>query len=1699
MSTLPPFLREFDDYDTARTNIHDGVLSALKEKFPVDDGTHRLVLKNVRFDGPTSYTLKQQKDALLKDRNMHSVVKGTWQLQDSKTGDVLDERDDAVMHVPYLTQRGTFINNGSEYTVVNQARLKPGVYTRKQVSGNYEAHFNVKSGTGAGFRLWMEPETGIFRVKVGQANIPLYPLLNMLGVQDGDMEKSWGKDMLSLNRAKVDRQAQQKLFSKFLPEGKVFLSDADRVTALRDALGKSELDPYVVEQTLGLAGTKAVTPQVLLRTAQKLVNIHRGDEQVDDRDDIRFTNVLGVEDLVTERIQKDAGRTARTLLWKAKRDKNLRRVGRLALNPYIESLMYNSGLASPLEETNPVQLLEQANRVTRFGEGGIGDPEAVLEGARNVNPSQLGFVDPISGPESEKVGVDVRLAYRTFKGKDQQIYAEFRNAKTGKIEYLKPEDMSGKTVAFPDSENEDGTMVANVNGKIQRVPAKDVDYVVPSLAHMVNYNLNLANMMTGFQPARAFYSNKYFSQYIPMQNGEPPLVQTLTPDGKHTFHELIGRKVASLTAKASGVVSRVSGDKITVKGDDGRSYTYDITEDFPFNRMTSISYYPLVKAGDTVKEGAMLAHSNFSDKATGALNMGRNLRIAVVPYKGLSNNDAYVISESAAKKMTTERMFEAAQGTDNDTHIGRTKFLSLFPKSYSSTQLDTINDEGVVKPGTMVQKGDPLVLAVRPRTLSTKDAMLGKLHRLLSQAHSDSSVTWDHAEPGVVIDSINTPRGAKVYVKSFSPVKEGDKLCLTGDHEVLLETGWINIKNVKPGDRALSINASGNLEFVSVTSNHISYVDEHIVDTSTEDIDLSVTRNHKMYASSETAENKRKFELTPVSYLMGQDSLYSRTGKNVNSDNLDHGDAELRTIAAMCLDVKEEPCHDNLTTFAFNLSARQAHIVVNSLFIDPDVVVSSKIQADNITCFAIAAGFAVKQYKASGKYHLKLVDHEILVVGKQNYTQRKYRGPVYGPELHRNHTIYVRRNGKCCWTGNSNMGASKGVVGSIVEDSKMPRDPVTNEPYDLLFNPMVVQSRIAPNQLVEMQLAKIAKKTGVPYRLPQVPPPEGWSEFARNELKKYGLGSTEDVFDPDTGRTIKGVTTGNMYYSAFHHLAEKKLTGRNVGSYTSEDLPAKGGDEYAQAQRFGGLDMTAALSHNASAVIKDVLMVRGTKNEEYWKALKYGRPVPEPARPMIYDKFFNLLKAGGINTSQKGDIISLMPMTDKAISALTGNRQIRSGEQITNKMVPIDGGLFDIGQTGGLAGNNWAAIHLPEPIPNPVMQEPIMKVLGMTERQMMDVVLGKTPLNGKTGGTAVRDALEAINVDKELDRLKEKAKKSRGAVRDNAIKAMGYLDAARKAGISPSEWVISKVPVIPPMLRPISRIGEVKLINDMNELYADVAETANHIRDLKGQVGDRSLYEERDRMYNAVTAAFGLGEPINPEGKAKRLKGAIKIITGDTAKSGLFQSRLIARPVDVVGRAVIVPDPSLGMDEVGIPEEEAWHLYKSFVTRRLVRRGYTPERALKAIENKEPVAAEMLSQEMDDRPLIIDRAPAWHKFSLLAVKGRPVKSDTMRVSPLIAGGFNFDHDGDTMSFHVPVSDKAVKQAKERMMPSRNLFKTSDLRSVMPKPIHEMSMGAYRASTAAPTNKVPHKFKTVEQAMGAYRTGKINLGDLVEIG
>lgn len=1794
MTNLPQNLREFDDTDKARELIYKGALDSVSKRFPVEDDEYRIELTNPRYTGPQDFSLEQQKQALMKERRLTTPITGTWRLIHKPTNSVLDQRDDVVMQIPYYTQRGTFINGGNEYSVVSQSRLRPGVYVRRQRTGEVEAHFNVRPGKGKPFRIQLEPETGVFKLVIGQSANPLYPMLRAMGITDQQLIKSWGPDLLSANVKKQDARALPKIYQRMAGYKADPAADASaQERYLRDSLPLFELDADVNARTLGLQNAAGITPEVLLRTTGKMLGVSRGEEDADDRDSPQFSHVFSIEDMIRERIDKDAGRLTQQLLRKVRRTRNLQPVRRGALNSYLDSLLLGSGLAMPLEETNPLHTLEQLHRVTKLGEGGIGSAEAITDEARDVNPGQFSFIDPITGPEgcyhpetevmtrsgwlkwpevdadtelacrvngavefhkpsalycanydgvmygvdtmhfayrvsgdhkiwcraydkgskyrwehieaahgraryflttaepyagsaaatftlpavdggnavknetvalpidtwyaflgwyvsegscgvradgnhwvavaqhdpegqrqieavlkalpfpycetrahgelhgfmivrkqlwaavkdlgksndkrlpayvfdgpvharqallnslclgdgrrksgtftyctsskalaldverlafglgksvrvrfehdnrpqsrtggiwcvhlsknSERcavgkqghyskyaydgpvfcatvpgsllyvryggsgghwsgnlnIGIDVRTAYRTFKGDDNNLYAEFRNPHTGKLEYLRPDQAADKIIAFPGQNiAEAKTVYAMKRGRVERVPRDEVDYQVPSFGHMMSPNTNLNPMPTSVQPGRQFYGSKFWSQYMPQVKGEVPLVDSLMPDGKSTFTEHYGRKVGTIQSKVGGTVTKVTDDTITVTDADGKKHVTQLVKNFPFNRLTGLSYFPAVKVGDPVAPGDMVAHSNFTDAKTGALNMGHNLKTAIIPYKGRSYEDAYVISESAAQKMATERLYGFDLGAKHGVELGRGKYMSAFPRNFTQDQIDTLDGDGVVKPGTVLHKGDPIIVAVGPRLLTSADSQLGKLHKVLRNAFTDKSQVWEYAWPGTVTDVAMTHNGARVNVKSTPPVSVGDKL--------------------------------------------------------------------------------------------------------------------------------------------------------------------------------------------STRFGLK------------------------------------------------------GVVGHIVPDDKMPRDVVTNEPYELLLNPMAVLSRVAPNQIMEMALGKLAKIKGGQLRIPQEPPPEGWANWVEQQLREHGVDEATDLFDPDTGRTVKRIGDGYVYVSAFHHLAEKKLSSRGeTGGYTADEQPARGG--YSGAKKFSQMDINAALAHGATDVIKDVVTIRGTKNEDFWKALKLGRPLPEPRTPFIYDKFLNTLRAGGINVTEKGDTTSLLPMTDDDVDKLSKGR-IDNSDMVDSDFEPMRGGLFDPGRTGGAAGNRWTHIELPEPVPNPVMEEPVRRLLGLKIQDMEDILAGRKDLDGKTGGGALKAALDRIDIDRMLDEHKQKIRTLRGANRDNSMKILGYLASAKEQGIHPSKWMISKVPVLPPVFRPVSRMGDVALMADLNELYRDVIENAKSFQELRKDLPESELAEERLNLYKSVQAAYGLGESITPEGQSKRLKGAIRQVIGTSPKYGLFQSKVISKPVDVVGRGVVTPDPNLDMDQVGIPEDSAWALYKDFVMRGLVRHGYPALRASEMIEQRTPEAKDALEKEMQTRPVLLDRAPTWHKFNLLAFYPHITEGHTIRVSPLVTKGFNMDFDGDQANFHVPVSDKAVDQAKRKMLPSANLFSLTDLKSIRHSPSMEMTMGLYWLTRPA-AGKPVRVFASTKAAKDAYRNGEIAANDPIEI-
>ena len=166
-------LRDFGDHKTTRRWIYDKVFAAARGIKPEENATHALRLTNVRWGDPDVFARAAHKQALLAGGSLARRLHGTWELVDRASGKVVDKRDHVIARVPHLTDHGTFVNNGNEYTLNHQQRLLPGVFVRRKDNGELEAHANVLPGKGVSHRYFLDPEKNHFKINIGQAEMPL--------------------------------------------------------------------------------------------------------------------------------------------------------------------------------------------------------------------------------------------------------------------------------------------------------------------------------------------------------------------------------------------------------------------------------------------------------------------------------------------------------------------------------------------------------------------------------------------------------------------------------------------------------------------------------------------------------------------------------------------------------------------------------------------------------------------------------------------------------------------------------------------------------------------------------------------------------------------------------------------------------------------------------------------------------------------------------------------------------------------------------------------------------------------------------------------------------------------------------------------------------------------------------------------------------------------------------------------------------------------------------------------------------------------------------------------------------------------------------------------------------------------------------------------------------------------------------------
>lgn len=680
----------------------------------------------------------------------------------------------------------------------------------------------------------------------------------------------------------------------------------------------------------------------------------------------------------------------------------------------------------------------------------------------------------------------------------------------------------------------------------------------------------------------------------------------------------------------------------------------------------------------------------------------------------------------------------------------------------------------------------------------------------------------------------------------------------------------------------------------------------------------------------------------------------------------------------------------------------------------------------------------------------------------------------------------------------------KGIVTLIIPDSEMYKDESGNV-VDVLLNPMGVPSRVNTGQLFEAAAGKLALKTGKPYYTKNFNSREPTLAKLQEDLRKAGISDEETLTDPVTGnkvpKTLVGITN---IYKLKHQVDTKfKARGSTDESYTLDEQPAK--TEESSAQRIGMLDTFSLLSGGANAFLEDAYGLKSQKNDEYWVALQKGVMPPPPKVPFITERFVTMLLGSGINLRQEGSKLTALPLVDKEIAKMSHGEIDKPLVIKSNNLMPEKGGLFDPVKTGGIGGNRFNHIELADPIPNPLMQDAIVSVGRLPKVESLNDImhgnlyvtptgeLTKDPQQGSTFGPGIVNLLKSVDVNREITRTQAEIKTAKADKLNAAYKRLKYLRALKDFNLTPTEAYTNKlVPIIPAKFRSIQPRTDGSLnVADPNFGYREIIMINNQLKKLRSSgVSEENLKNMHRDMFKAVSGVTGVTAPLT---RTADVSGFIEKIKGPSPKMGFFQSRLLTRAQDLSARSTVIPNPKLGLDEIGLPSEMAMTIYKPFVVKRLVNMGYDPLRARDMVEKREEIALKMLEMEATDRPAIMNRAPSLHKFNLQAFKPRLIDGRAVEVNPLIVAGYNMDFDGDTAGIHIPVSEEARREAWEKLMPSKNLFSVTD-DVVIHSPSRETVHGVYLMTT--PKGAATITVKNVQELMKLFESKKVDVNTAV---
>ncbi|KAA0079140.1 DNA-directed RNA polymerase subunit beta [Mycolicibacterium sp. P9-64] len=801
-----------------------GLEEVLAELSPIEDfaGTLSLSFSDPRFDEVKAPV----DDCKEKDQTYAAPLFVTAEFINNQTGEIKSQTV-FMGDFPMMTEKGTFIINGTERVVVSQLVRSPGVYfdrSKDKATENDLTSVKVIPGRGA----WLEFDVDK-RATVGvridrKRRQPVTVLLKALGWTAEQIVERFGFSEIMMSTLEKDNtagsdEALLDIYRKLRPGEPPTKESAQ--TLLENLFFKEKrydlarVGRYKVNKKLGLnAGapitSSTLTPEDIATTIEYLVRLHEGQTtmtapggvevpvETDDIDHFGNRRLRTVGELIQNQIRVGLSRMERVVRERMTTQDVEAITPQTLINirpvvAAIKEFFGTSQLSQFMDQNNPLSGLTHKRRLSALGPGGLSRERAGLE-VRDVHPSHYGRMCPIETPEGPNIGLIGSLSVYARVNPFGFIETPYRKVVEGvvtdEIHHLTADEEDRHVVAQANSPidatgrfTEDRVLVRRKGGEVEYVSSLQVDYMDVSPRQMVSVATAMIPFLEHDDANRALMGANMQRQAVPLVRSESPLVGT----GMELRAAIDAGDV--VVADKAGVIEEVSADYITVMADDGTRHTYRMRKFARSNHGTCANQRPIVDAGQRVESGQVIADGPCTEN--GEMALGKNLLVAVMPWEGHNYEDAIILSQRLVEEdVLTSIHIEEHEIDARDTKLGAEEITRDIP-NVSDEVLADLDERGIVRIGAEVRDGDILVGKVTPKgetELTPEERLLRAIFGEKAREVRDTSLKVPHGESGKVIgvrmfsreDDDELPAGVnelvRVYVAQKRKISDGDKL-----------------------------------------------------------------------------------------------------------------------------------------------------------------------------------------------------------------------------------------------------------------------------------------------------------------------------------------------------------------------------------------------------------------------------------------------------------------------------------------------------------------------------------------------------------------------------------------------------------------------------------------------------------------------------------------------------------------------------------------------------------------------------------------------------------------------------------------------------------------------------------------------------------------------------------------------------------